>query len=450
MSIATVNRFIRLLNESLEALSACVPIHEVERLAMLIHQSMDQGRRTYHTSTHIFEMCEGMNPRQVLATLFHDVVYYQLDGGFPQQAYTLLMRSVRVEQHALMIRAISYDDKGLAICAGVFGFRPGEILPLYGGMNEFLSALVAIRLLEPHLPAAELLAIAACIEATIPFRGTAANGNGPYENLAERVRVVSRSLVIPVTDADMTRIVTDAVVLANQDVSSFAEADPGTFLSTTWLLIEESNAPLAAVGIYSMQDYRGALVRMEKFLSTLNPDTVFHHYQGTPDAEKFAALRDNARKNLVFATHYLGAKIVSIAIVEALALVTGGNCPVSMFLGDIRSAFGKPDRAEDFLPAPPDTEAVDAQLVDVLERGRARESTTDLTLSPLTAFTYRFLGHEGTRLALHKAKQMFAGDIAPRDFLAGLNPELVRAMIRACAHIALSRAEPLLALEKTL
>jgi hypothetical protein len=450
MTIATINRFITLLSGALESLSARVPITEIERLAMLIHQSMDQGRRTYHISTHVFDMCEGMNPRQVLATLFHDVVYYQLDGGFPQQAYKLLMRSIRVEQQALMIRAIGDDDTGLAMCAGVFGFRPGEILPLYGGMNEFLSALVAIRLLEPHLPPGELLAIAACIEATVPFRGAGADGVGPYERLAERLRSVSSALNIGVSQKGIDRMVADAVTMANQDVSSFAEPDPGIFLSTTWLLIEESNAPLAAVGIYSIQDYRGALGRMEKFLSTLNPDHIFHQYQGTPDAEKFAALRDGARKNLDFATRYLGAKIVSIAVVEALALLSGGNCPVSMFLGDIRSAYGKPDRAEDFLPAPPDTQTVDAQIVAVLTRGRTREAANDLTVSPLTAFIYRYLGEDGTRRALASAKQMFANELTPRDFLRGLNPDMVRDMIRACARIALSRAAPLLALENAL
>ncbi|MEQ1775648.1 MAG: hypothetical protein ABL891_17865, partial [Burkholderiales bacterium] len=416
----------------------------------LIHQSMDQGRRTYHVSAHVFDMCEGMNPRQVLATLFHDVVYYQLDGGFPQQAHKLLMRSIRVEQHTLMIRAIAEDDKGLALCAGVFGFRPGEILPLFGGMNEFLSALVAIRLLEAHLPASELLAIAACIEATVPFRGAAANGSGPYERLADRLRGVNQALNFAVPEPDIERMVADAVVMANQDVASFAETDPGTFLSTTWLLIEESNAPLAAVGIYSIQDYRGALVRMEKFLSTLNADHVFHQYKTTPDAEKFSTLRNNARANLQFATHYLGAKIVSIAVVEALALMTGGNCPVSMFLGDIRSAYGKPDRAEDFLPAVPDVAAVDIQMVGVLERGRTKESANDLTASPLTAFIYRYLGQDGTKQALVSAKQMFAGELSALEFLGGLNRDMVRALIRACARIALSREAPLLALEQAL
>ena len=290
MTIATINRFITLFSGALEALSARVPITEIERLAMLIHQSMDQGRRTYHVSTHVFDMCEGMKPRQVLATLFHDVVYYQLDGGFPQQAHRLLMRSIRVEQQTLMIRAIGENDTGLALCAGVFGFRPGEILPLYGGMNEFLSAVVAVRLLEPHLPPKELLAIAACIEATVPFRGVAANGTGPYDRLADRLRRVSGSLGIVVSEMDIDTMVKDALIMANRDVASFAEADPGTFLATTWLLIEESNAPLSAIGIYSIQDYRGALGRMEKFLSTLNPDHVFHRYGGTPTDEQFAAL----------------------------------------------------------------------------------------------------------------------------------------------------------------
>ena len=308
MTIATINRFISLFSGALEALSARVPITEIERLAMLIHQSMDQGRRTYHVSTHVFDMCQGMNPRQVLATLFHDVVYYQLDGGFPQQAHRLLMRSIRVEQQTLMIRAIGENDTGLALCAGVFGFRPGEILPLYGGMNEFLSAVVAVRLLEPHLPPAELLALAACIEATVPFRGITANGAGPYERLAERLRSVSRKLDIAVTAQDIDTMVKDAVTMANQDVASFAESDPGTFLATTWLLIEESNAPLSAVGMYSIQDYRGALGRMEKFLSTLNPDHVFHQYGGTPADEKFAVLLAGSRKNLEFATQNLSAQ----------------------------------------------------------------------------------------------------------------------------------------------
>jgi hypothetical protein len=452
MTVATINRFIRLFADAFKALAAEVAVSDVERLAMLIQQSMDQGRRRYHVSTHVFDMCEGMNPRQVLATLFHDLVYYQLDGGFPPHTEAMLKRVVRVENRSdsLILRAIDRNDAGLVICAGLFGFKAGHKLPLYGGMNEFLSAVVSTRFLQPYLSPAELLAIAACIEATIPFRGADAKGNTASETLAQRVREVGNSLALGLGEADIVRIVTDAVLLANRDVSSFSEADPDTFLAHTWLLIEESNAPLAAVGVYSIQEYRSALSRMENFLGTLNPDHVFHHYRDTPGKAEFTALCNAARGNLEFTTRYLGTKIAAISVVEALAVATGGDCPVSMMLGDVRSPYGRPDRVEDFLPQPPTAPDVDPVLLDALEKSPGRESENDLTESPLTAFIYRSLGHAGAQRALVQAKRMFAGELPAREFLSGLDREMVRAVARACAEIALSRRDALLALEKAL
>ena len=450
MTIATINRFISLFSDAFAALSVKVPVTDVERMAMLIHHAMDHGRRTYHTSTHVFDMCVGMNPRQVLATLFHDIVYYQLDGGFPKDAETLLKRVVRVERDVVEVRPLDSSDKGYAICTGVFGFTAGQALPLFGGMNEFLSAVVATRTLEPYLPLQDIIAIVACIESTIPFRMTNAAGRDSLEVLAERVGEVSKAVGLEMTQDELMRVVKDATMLANQDVSSFSETDPGRFLSTTWLLIEESNAPLAAVGIYSIKEYRGALSRMEKFLGSLNPDSVFRDFQGTPGASDFDALRAASRRNLEFATKYLGLKIVGISVVEALAKVTGGDCPVSMLLGDIRSPYGKPDRVEDFLPPPPaDESQLDKQILDVLEKGRAKESASDLTVSPLTAYVYRSLGNDGAASALAQAKKMFADELSARDYLGGLDRDMVRSLTQACAHIAISRREPLLALAQS-
>lgn len=446
MTIATINRFINLFSDAFKALSAEVPMAEVERLAMLIHHSMDQGRRAYHTSAHVFDMCERMNARQVLATLFHDLVYYQLDGGFPRLADALLKRVVRAEKDGVVLRPIDDGDIGLAVCTGIFGFKPGQTLPLYGGMNEFLSAVVATRMLQAYLPLPHLIAIVSCIEATVPFRGAHADGKGAADVLADRVREVSASLGIPCAEAEVAKILAEAVFLANRDVASFSEYDPGTFVSTTWLLIEESNAPMVAVGVYSIQEYRGALSRMEKFLGTLNPENIFHHYKDTPSEAEFAALCHAARANLKFAGDYLGAKLLGVALVEALALVTGGDGPVSMFLGDIKSRHGKPDRVEDFLPVLPSAEDLDLQLLKVLQKGRAKESTSDLTDSPLTAFIYRSLGHERTAHGLQQAKKVFAGDLPPLEFLKGLDRQMVRAVTKACAQIALTRRESLLAL----
>jgi hypothetical protein len=454
MTIATINRFIQLLADAFGALRADVSMHEIERMAMLAHSAMENKHRSYHTSSHVFHVCEGMDPRQVLAAIFHDVVYYQLDGGFPQQAAALLEPVVQNENGALVLNAIAGHDTALQLCAGVFGFKPGQTLPLFGGMNEFLSAAVAVRLLQPHLQTRDLIAITACIEATVPFRGIDAEGRNFAALLAGRIREQSRKLLTTLSDEEIERhvgqVMLDAIKIANRDVDGFAEPNPGKFLSGTWQLIEESNAPLVAGGVYTLQDYRGALSRMEKFMGGLNPENIFHHYGHFPSEAEFARLNEAAGKNLAFSCEYLGVKIISIAIIEALALETGGNCPISMFLGDIRSPYGKPDRVEDFLP-PVDTAAdIKPELLRVLEKGRALESSNDLTASPLTAFIYRCMGHGASLRALQQSKRMFAGELPAFDFLKSLDPEMTGAVINACVHIAISRREPLRKLQMKL
>lgn len=448
MSIATINRFIRLFDDAFRDLGRPVAMPDVERLAMLVHSSMDQPRRAYHTSGHVFGLCEGLSrPRQMLAGLFHDVVYVQLDNGFPKRAELLLQDVVDRQGDDMVLRHWGSDDVALILCGGVFGFKPGQCLPLFGGLNEFLSAVVAVKLLLPYLPESDLLAIAACIEATVAFRGLDADGQSAAQRLRQRLRPVADARGLGLDDAALDAMVIEAVALANRDVASFADAAPAHFLSNTWLLIDESNAPLAAVGVYSIQQYRGALARMERFLSTLNPSHVFQSHAGVPTAVRMRALERAARRNLDFSSRYLGAKMVAAALVEALALATGGDCPVSMFLGDIKGhGVARPDRVEDFLPRPPQGLALDTRLLRVLKGGRSQASSNDLTDSPLAAFVYRSLGEDGMRRALEQAKRMFDGALLPREFLRQLDAEMVRAVTEACAHIALSRRDALLAI----
>ncbi|MBL6985473.1 MAG: hypothetical protein ISR72_00260, partial [Methylobacter sp.] len=238
--------------------------------------------------------------------------------------------------------------------------------------------------------------------------------------------------------------------IANRDVGGFAESNSMVFLSSTWLLIEESNALLADVGVYTLQDYRGALFRMEKFLNGLKAEVIFQRYANEPDEVEYIRLTDAARRNIRFSYDFLGVKLTSIAIIEALALITGGDCPVSMFLGDIRSPYGAPDRVEDFLPVVNTVADINTELLQVLEEGRAQKSCKDLTESPLTAFMYRFLGHEGTQYALQQSKRMFAGELQAFDFIKELNFDMISAIIVACAQIAISRRDALINLQGTL
>jgi hypothetical protein len=450
MTTSTINRFIRLFRAAFDDLAVPVAMADIELLATLVHHSMDEGRRRYHRSGHVFELCRGMGPRQVLAALFHDVVYFQLDGGLPRRVAPLLEPLLQVEAGSVSLRASALDDGPVAMVAKLFGVVPGRRLALAAGMNEFLSALVAVKSLEAHLAPPDLVAITTAIEATIPFRSPVERDLELFDALPARLVEAGLSIGVVFTSTQVEEVMREAVMLANRDVGSFGEADPGRFLATTWLLIEESNAPLAAVGMYSVQDYRRALVRMEGFLCGLAPERVFHRYSGTPGEADFAVLQSAASRNIAFACQYLGVKILGIAIVEAIALATGADCPVSMLLGDIRSPEGEPEQVEDFLPESSSATSVDLELLRVLEEGRAWESQADLNTSPLSAFVYVGLGAERSRAALEGARRLFEGSLSPRDFLASLDPRVVKPVVAACARIADSRREALLALGKDL
>ncbi|HEX4348854.1 MAG TPA: hypothetical protein VH251_00630 [Verrucomicrobiae bacterium] len=455
MTTATINRFIKLFADAFESLGAKVSMHEIESLAMMVHNAMEGKGRAYHTSSHVFQMCRGMDARQVLAALFHDVVYYQIDGGFPKLAVPLLETMVRHENGVLTLKAIEAQDTGLQLCADLFEFKPGQALPPSGGMNEFLSAALAVRLLQPHLPMRDLIVIAACITATVPFRGPDAEGRSFAEALAGRVRKQSQKLLAKADAAKVERQVThamhEAIKIGNRDVCGFAESNPAKFLTGTWQLIEESNVSLAVVKVYTLQDYRGALVRMQTFLAGLNPENIFRQYEHYPTDTELARLNTATKKNLAFAADYLGAKINTIAILEALALETGGNCPVSMFLGDIRGSHGKAERAKDFLPpAKKAAGDIKPQLLHVLEKGRAQESSMDLNASPLTAAIYWRMGQAGMQQTLAQAKRMFAGELSAHEFLKGLDRDLIRMITDVCAKIAISRSGRLTELQTKL
>lgn len=454
MTIANINRFIQLLSTSFAALRANVSIQQTEHMAVLIHSAMENPRRRYHCSDHALQMCEGMNPRQVLAAAFHDIVYYQLDDGFPPRVAHWLRPLVNQQGDELVLQAIGAEDVPMQLCLDVFGFQPGQALPLFRGMNEFFSAAVATRLLQAHISRSDLIAVLACIEATIPFRGPEPDGRDCSVLLAERVRAQARKYLDvpdgPQHDDYVAGVMADAISMANRDVHGFAEPQPERFVSATWLLIEESNAPLASVGVYTLKDYREALSRMQTFLDALQAERVFSHYAGHPSTQVFERLTAAAGTNIAFASAFLRLKIASISIIEALALATGGNGPVSMFLGDIRASRGTPERVEDYLPAGPDTAGLDARLLQVLEKGRPEDSKNDLTISPLTAYMYRHLGQQGSAQALANAGRMVRNEISPIEFLATLNPDMLVCIIDACARIAISRSDRLTALKASL
>jgi hypothetical protein len=314
----------------------------------------------------------------------------------------------------------------------VFDRKVGDVVTPMTGLNELASALVASIHLATTLDREQRIAIAACIEQTIPFRAD------PIPALRERLALLG--LAGGVLD-DATR---RAVRVGNRDVASFAESDAAKFLDSTWKLLPESNPALHQPTVHSVRDYRIALQKMEGFLGGLPADRVFHQWGSEPAPEIYAEYVERTRANLDLAVRYLRAKLYSISIVEAIAEATGGDVPLDYFMGGVPSAK-QPTliRLEQFLPEPDDARDLDPKLSRLLKEGRTSEVSFDTGASPLGAFLHAAVGEAGVADGVELAKEWWAGRHTAEEFLAKQPGAPVAALARAAANILETRRDRL-------
>lgn len=422
-----------------------MPGHEIERIGVMIHRAMSAQQRSFHTPDHIFSLIDRNDPHSTLAALFHDLVYYHVDEGFDPDIETLIGRWIRRADASISIIAKPpADARVLRGCMAVFGFEAGQQLSPYGGLNEFLSALAMDLLLVDTLSDMDLMTATAYVEATIPFRGPDNDGVGPADRLAHRLaRVVSEFEL----DADQSRVdaVTAAAVLfANRDVENFAEEEVGRFLDNTWKLLPETNPSLRVTGVYTIRSYGTALMKMERFMSVLDPRTIFQRYGDTPDEASYRSLVDRATRNVTDGRRYLQVKLVTAGILWALATLSGGDAPVAFFMGEINpddpgSALTAHMPAISRVPK----KKLNATVFDLLAHGRAGRSAFDMQQSPLSLLVYTHLGDAALDAAIDGARELIAGSHGAEAFLDSLSPELVHAVASGAARMAFTRRDAL-------
>ncbi len=440
MRTATIHQVIEVLSQSFARLDVRVAPLEVEDLAVTVHRIMTVEARQYHSLEHVSRLWVLDDPLHSLAAPFHDLVYYQIDGGIPAPVCALIAPYLHEnEGQVSLVEAVDPTERAFLLTLALFGFQPGQKLAFSAGLNEFLSALFMNVRLQRLVGEADRLRMVACIEATIPFRA-----QDSLELLAGRLRQANERYGVGMTGEEIEAAVRSAAVFGNCDVAGFAAADPASFLEDTWKLLPEGNAVLRLGEVYSIREYRRALEGTARFMASLKAEVVFHRYGGVPEEAEFARLVGQAGKNIAIAGEYLGSKSLAMAVLEALAESSGGDAPVSLFMGPIERLGEHQPRMEDFMPpveAPrPD---LDPAIVHLLDYGRGGLTSFDLQNSPLALFLYQNLGPETAHQVLEQARSMFAGRIGPREFLAGIDGPVVATIARACAAMVPTRREVL-------
>jgi hypothetical protein len=283
------------------------------------------------------------------------------------------------------------------------------------------------------------IAIAACIEQTIPFRVD------PVPELHRRLGELG------IAGAALEDAVRRAVRVGNRDVENFSDNDAARFLDNTWKLLPESNPALHSPMVYTVRDYRIALLKMESFLAWLPAERVFHSWNDEPRHEVHARRVARATGNLELAVRYLRAKLFSISLVEALAEITGGDVPVDYFMGGVKSQrHPEMRKIEQFLPRHEHPADLDRPLHRLLAEGRASESSFDTGPSPLAAFLHATVGEHEVMKGVEMAKRWWAGAGDAKAFLAGQPKAPVAAIARAAANIIDTRRDRLFALAERL
>ena len=450
MGVGTIQKTITLFKDAFEGLHVDVPLIQLEGLAITVHEAMSVQARSFHTPEHIFSLSDGSDPIQALAALYHDVVYYEIDQGFTPSVEAVLATYIQEEpsddgaSHIRLTGLPIPGDTMFAITLDVFGFEVGQTLMPSRGQNEFLSALLMNETLQGTLTVRDLLEATACIEATIPFRGLDDAGTSPLDELENRLRRVCAGYAVGMQEPELIDAVKRAVAFSNKDVENFSEQDTGRFLDNTWKLLPETNPSLRLHGIYTIGSYRRALQKMEVFLNQLDPETIFNCYCGEPAPGEYARQVALAHRNINTARQYLGLKLLAIGILEALAITTGGDAPVALFMGGIGDAE-QARKMEEYLPDISSVPSVDetSTLFGLLAFGRASSSSFDLQNSPLSLFIFRLLGWDYAGALLADAKLMFNGTLDAASFLERVPAGIAVAIASACAELASTRREEL-------
>ena len=405
-------------------------LKQLESVADLIIQSMTGPWRFFHTPEHIFQVGQGGDAIEVISALFHDMVYVQVDQGVNVNIARFITPFIKELNQQLFITDDPklLEDPLFKLTFLTFGFELGKPLQPMAGQNEFLSALLAAKVMDGMLPLPIIAQIVACIEATIPFRGLDAAGESCTAKLFKRLQIVNEAYEFGWHDDEIHHIVERCVRLCNRDVENFASQNPAHFLDNTWNLIPETNHDLMRVNTYTANGYRVSLQKMDGFLGFLKAEIVFRQYQNEPSKEHFESLIEMASRNLEIARLYLGMKLTSIAFLEAISMRIGRNVSVAMLMGEIPAENQVALGLEQYLPEiinpiyPEVT--VEQEVLSLLELGRTVNSEYDVKNSPVATFMAKTVGFDEMRKLLALSRQFFKGEITSENLIEGF-PEVL-------------------------
>jgi hypothetical protein len=374
-------------------------------MAELIVDSMSTPSRVYHSMQHVLDIMQDIavdgdaHPIPVLAALFHDVIYLNVDRDL-SAAQAEILSNILVQHTddgkplALQIPVI---DPSIDMVRLLFGFD----LRLGQGYNEYISALLAVRVLSPYLSLKHLIQLTACIEASIPFRPLI-DSSTPMERLYERLGHTNRECGAGLSEPELAETVRMAAFFSNCDLGSFCQTDPSVFLNNTWKLLPEWKPVLLSESCRLQDLYDAFLLLHERYRQT-DVELIFQHFRDFPALSELEDMRQRTRENLSLVGEYISVRLLQVRVLLDL-LKVATNDPEQAIATATKNAFtflrqvdARIDQKSTARPNQlPDDSCWNDQVYIFLTQGRQLTFDWDAAASPLSAFLY-------TQLDVHPA-----------------------------------------------
>ena len=79
-----VHEIVNALWRALHDLGSTATTPEIERWGFSIHAALSAAGREFHNHDHVVDLLSDGDPLEVIAALYHDAVYIQVDQGPPR------------------------------------------------------------------------------------------------------------------------------------------------------------------------------------------------------------------------------------------------------------------------------------------------------------------------------------------------------------------------------
>lgn len=420
MSSVFVPRLKGMLKDSIEALSPSVSFEEEDEtaLATTIFESMYTPGRVYHSMNHVFNITEHChvehNPILVLSVLYHDIIYYSVDKIFQQSQLELLEGVLVFEDNndeakdgdrllvvkqPLALASNAQEDPIIDMVVRLFGLEAGKTLPS-SGTNEFLSAIIGVRVVSKWLSHPHLIQLAACIEGTVPFRPPSSDGKTAMDRLYDRLVIVAPNQ----SEGWLVETTHLAATMANCDMSSFDSFNFDFFMDSNWSLIPEFRPSILQVDCPLREYYEEFLV-MEgrtKFLLSAVPN-IFQVFRDVPSEKELSAKQDKARANLYLVNDYAQVRRLQLMVLMELVAIVGE---------DSDTIPGRPFLNLELPETRPYSEDEEDEVRKLLDNGRRAIFPWDPVRCSMGTFLYDRLGKKGVNAAVDVGKNKESGSYA--------------------------------------